>query len=498
MDTFEQDSAAFLEWFRCSEGTRVCSKIQIADLRGADAGRGIIATQRIDQDEELFAIPKSLVLHAQTSSLSKYLNHPLPDSDPWLPLITTILYELLRREDSAWAPYLSLLPSRFDTLMFWSDEELAQLRGSAVVNKIGKAGAEDAWRQTIIPFMLDHADLFPTSAHSREEKMTELVYLCHRAGSLIMAYAFDIDKEDTDEVADGNSDAESSLVSDDEEEDTFKGMVPFADLLNADADRNNARLFQEDGYLIMKATAHINAGDEIFNDYGSLPRSDLLRMYGYITPNYAQYDVVELAQQDIVATARNITKDISKTQNDGLNALDEIGLLEDGYTIQCLPRGIGKMVDVIPAELHMLVRALTCDLGNEASSHERKLCNGIKDDVSIEEASLLGAVCTKRLIDYFTSVEQDDELLRKLDASTSPESATANVSSHRMKMAVHVRKGEKEILHAVIKLCQEHITSRTSSMRNDANGTKRKHQGESGRATEKEKMYKKSKKDGFR
>jgi SET domain-containing protein 6 len=55
-----------------------------------------------------------------------------------------------------------------------------------------------------------------------------------------------------------------------------------------------ARLFQEEGALVMRAIKPINTGDEIFNDYGELPRSDLLRRYGYVTNNYAQYDVAEL------------------------------------------------------------------------------------------------------------------------------------------------------------------------------------------------------------
>lgn len=44
----------------------------------------------------------------------------------------------------------------------------------------------------------------------------------------------------------------------------------------------------------MKATKAIKAGEEVLNDYGPLPRSDLLRRYGYITDRYAQYDVVEV------------------------------------------------------------------------------------------------------------------------------------------------------------------------------------------------------------
>lgn len=44
----------------------------------------------------------------------------------------------------------------------------------------------------------------------------------------------------------------------------------------------------------MVALKPIKKGEEIFNDYGSLPRSDLLRRYGYITDQYKEWDVVEI------------------------------------------------------------------------------------------------------------------------------------------------------------------------------------------------------------
>jgi hypothetical protein len=44
----------------------------------------------------------------------------------------------------------------------------------------------------------------------------------------------------------------------------------------------------------MIAIKKIEAGQEILNDYGSLPRSDLLRRYGYLTEEYKKWDVVEI------------------------------------------------------------------------------------------------------------------------------------------------------------------------------------------------------------
>ena len=44
----------------------------------------------------------------------------------------------------------------------------------------------------------------------------------------------------------------------------------------------------------MRATRRIAGNEQIFNDYGEIPRADLLRRYGYVTENYTRYDVVEL------------------------------------------------------------------------------------------------------------------------------------------------------------------------------------------------------------
>ena len=206
--------------------------------------------------------------------------------------------------------------------MFWNPAELAELEGSAVLDKIGRTEAEEDFKETIIPFMKTHTSLFPIDNDGGDSNFMQLAHL---AGSLIMAYAFDLGKnDDTEEEA-----VEDGFIEDDEE-DPAKGLVPFADMLNADADRNNvsgdcildracadgiqARLFHEEEFLIMKATRRIRAGDEIFNDYGQLPRSDLLRMYGYITGNYAQYDVVEISSQVIYDAAEDIRKKYKKAQ----------------------------------------------------------------------------------------------------------------------------------------------------------------------------------------
>lgn len=53
----------------------------------------------------------------------------------------------------------------------------------------------------------------------------------------------------------------------------------------------------------MIASKTIRKGQQIFNDYGHRPRSDLLRRYGYITENAKKWDVVELDVDSVLEVA---------------------------------------------------------------------------------------------------------------------------------------------------------------------------------------------------
>ena len=208
----------------------VCLRYSVISFAHADR-LFAVARSVIDKDEELFAVPRSLVLDVKNSNLHEHIRESLQDFGPWLSLTTVIIHEYMRQETSKWYPYFRVLPTTFDTLMFWSVEELAELQGSAVLEKIGKAAAEAEWKTTIIPFMRKYPDLFPVADADAE---SHLVSLAHMAASLIMAYAFDLETDDEK----GEEGGEVGLAEEDEEV-SEKGMVPFADMLNANADKNN-------------------------------------------------------------------------------------------------------------------------------------------------------------------------------------------------------------------------------------------------------------------
>lgn len=200
-----------------------------------------MARSSILEGEELFSIPRNLILAVQNSELRNLLGPDLEALGPWLSLMLVMLFEYSKGTNSKWAAYFRVLPTRFDTLMFWSSEELRELQASAIVDKIGKKGADESILQSIVPVVRANSNLFPpvhgVPSYEGDAGAAALLELAHVMGSLIMAYAFDIEKPETED--DDVDDNDESYMTDDEDEQLPKGMVPLADLLNADADRNN-------------------------------------------------------------------------------------------------------------------------------------------------------------------------------------------------------------------------------------------------------------------
>lgn len=152
-----------------------------------------------------------------------------------------MIYEDGLGEKSTWWPYLNILPRDFDTLIYWSSDELAELQGSAVLDKIGKTDADESFKKCLLPLVQQNAEIFGrhAQAFAGTDAESALLGLAHRMATLIMAYGFDLEAgsstsgdEDEDE-ADGSSQSAYELN---------KGMVPLADLFNADGDLNNVGL----------------------------------------------------------------------------------------------------------------------------------------------------------------------------------------------------------------------------------------------------------------
>ncbi|KAG1725403.1 uncharacterized protein EDB91DRAFT_90561 [Suillus paluster] len=462
----------FVAWFQHHSGVLDTSMMGITDFPGS--GRGAIALRDIPENHTIFTLPRFLTLSTRTSTLPstfgieawrKYKLHK-----GWVGLILCMMWEEAQGNQGKWITYLASLPTQFDTPMFWSDEELQELQGTAVVDKIGRVEAERDYHEKLVPAIKTRPDLFPSNK-------IDTWYTLHRyhiTGSRILSRSFHVERwegeveqdselvpeEDNNEDAHANTsigsamDVDDSGVddkgvdeagndsdSDDEDtEDTSNiAMVPMADLLNARYDSVNAKLFYEKHHLHMVTTKPIKAGEQIFNTYGDLPNSDLLRRYGYVDlvpcPDLKgalgnPQDVVEI-RADLILKLVCDDDPNDETHQQRIDWwLDEGG--DDVFIVDTEP--------ILPAALISLIRLL---LSQEEWEKAREKGRPPKAKFDRQVSRLLRRILEMRLSTYRSpDLEIDEKLL-------AAESLTLN-----KRHAVIVRLGEKRILAGALEtLC---------------------------------------------
>ncbi|KAL6703072.1 Ribosomal lysine N-methyltransferase 4 [Coniothyrium glycines] len=444
MGDFQATTERFLAWFKSVGGEFRDDLLEIQDLRSRDAGRGIIARKNVPEDTTLFTIPRSAIINIETSELSRKLpnvfdraedneNEDEEPLDSWSSLILVMLYEYLQGEASRWKPYIDVLPTSFDTPIFWSEEELKELEGTILTaEKIGKQESDEMIRSRIIPLVQHNAAIFYANATIRLSE-DDLLALAHQIGSTIMSYAFDLDNgnEQSDDEEDG--------WVEDRDGQTMLGMVPMADILNANAEFN-AHVNHGDNLEVNSLGSGTTAGTEILNYYGPLPSSELLRRYGYTTPEHHRYDVAELPWS-LVRTTLSTYLDISEDLLQDIESNFEDDELEEYFLLERDtgdPSSEGKLsesVDLceIPAELNeqlkLVLKALK-KVKPEIASDKRK-----RDEV---HTSVIAKALATKLSQYPTTAEEDDALLKK------------GGLSRRHRMAVEVRFGEKVLIGEAI------------------------------------------------
>ncbi|KAK2672529.1 hypothetical protein RAB80_012608 [Fusarium oxysporum f. sp. vasinfectum] len=410
---FDGTSESFLRWFKSLPGATFSDAIKIVDLRDRNAGRGIIALEDIPAETTLFTIPRKGIINVETSELPKKIpdafdldkpdDDDAPGLDSWSSLILIMIYEYLQGENSKWKPYFDVLPSSFDTPMFWSDNELDQLQASHMRHKIGKADAENMFQKTLLPIIRSNAEIF----NAGNKTDAELIEIAHRMGSTIMARKVD----------DGNG--------------TNGGHSEC---------RRRAHVNHEEESLTVTSLRPIKAGEEILNYYGPHPNSELLRRYGYVTEKHSRYDVVEIPW-DIVESALTSNFGIPGQVLEQIRgALEEDEEFEDTFVLE---RETGEVNSdgtfAEPARFESMPEDLQEQLKTFLKGIKKAQPDAIPDKRKRDEihqavlAKTLEALVTR----YPTSISEDENLLKQ-------------DLNQRTRMAIAVRLGEKKLLQEAI------------------------------------------------
>ncbi|KAK0476718.1 SET-domain protein [Armillaria novae-zelandiae] len=449
---------AFISWFEHNNGYIDTQHVGFHTFPSSEGGRGSVALQDIPEGHTLFTIPRSLVISTRTSLLPEHFgqdewkNRQLDRG--WAGLILCMM----------WAPYLDTLPNEFDTPMFWAESDLSALKGTSVVDKLGKADAEQDYVEKVLPAIQNRPDLFQPEFNSVHYSLHQY----HVMGSRILSRSFNVEKwedeleddelaaqtnsmdvddpapltsasSDSPERAHGEEVAEDNEEEEEEEEEDASdiSMVPVADLLNARYEAENAKLFYEENELKMVATKCIMKGEQIWNTYGDLPNAELLRRYGHVdllplstggqgNPG----DIVEVRADLVVAV-------VSKR-------CDHSSVVADERIEWWLEEG-GDDIIVIEADLEIPPALISLIKLLSFSSDEWRKVRGKgkppKPKLDSATVDIIKDVLNQRLQQYPTSL-QDDEI------------ALSGELSLHLRNATIVRLGEKRILHGALQAMQ--------------------------------------------
>jgi len=119
---------AFIEWARA--GGVQSEAVEIAIFPGY--GLGLRAKRDIEADEEVLSVPRPLMFSEEHLSESdqKLLNFCPQMSN--LNLAYALVIEKMKGASSSWYPYINTLPSRYNTVLYFTAEQMQRLRGTSV------------------------------------------------------------------------------------------------------------------------------------------------------------------------------------------------------------------------------------------------------------------------------------------------------------------------------------------------------------------------------
>ncbi|KAK7473222.1 Ribosomal lysine N-methyltransferase 4 [Stygiomarasmius scandens] len=459
----DPDLNSFIAWFQRNHGYIDTNAMGFKGFVPSEGGRGAVALKDLPEGHVLFTIPRSLTLSTRNSSLPKRLGMQFWKEKGldkgWTGLILCMMWETAQGVSSKWAEYLETLPKSFDTPMFWDKNNLGELAGTYVVDKLGKDDAERTYNEVLLPVVRSRPDLFPTDLIADYYSMEQY----HIMGSRILSRSFDVERWEGDEGNSDNDEAAETSVgsamdvdqpahsltddsarneepSDEEEEDDIDvSMVPVADLLNARYRTENAKLFYESTELKMLTTKPVSMGEQIWNTYGDLPNAELLRRYGHVDlmplPGGGKGNPGDVAEirADLIVSA--LSEHPGRFPESKVQEVIDWYLDEGGDDVLVIESDLE-----LPSQLLTLIRLLL--LSPEEFKKTRDKGKLPKNKVDLPLLDIAIRALQLRAEEYPTTVEEDESLLR----------GDLPLNKYH---AIVVRLGEKNILRGCLQKAEE-------------------------------------------
>jgi [ribulose-bisphosphate carboxylase]-lysine N-methyltransferase len=413
-DAGKSKEAALVEWLEAN-GVRLSDKAgwgvpaHALRVEGStmedfeDSGRGILARTSIRNGDPFMTVPGELIMTKDVAE--RVLPFSIGDVGEYLALALLLMYERARGDESFWAPYIEILPTAEEVgqTWLWSDEDLAKLEGSNVVDDTASLSEKLQREYGTIQTILAQAGLQDDPRFGFETFQWAMSMLFSRA----------INLREVDKVA----------------------LVPYADLLNHSPYVSSGFFFNQiplsggKRQVVLYADRDYAKGDQVLITYGQKSNAELALLYGFVVDRNL-YDEVQLRVALAPDDARFEEKAAFLTRQ-RLKPAMTFPLLIDRYS--------NELIQFLRLACLTESGSLDSFAYNEPISvaNERAALTALRDG------------CENALRRYAETEQEDAALMDNGRLFT--------MLSRNQRMAVKLRRNEKRILLRTIRVCETQL-----------------------------------------
>lgn len=418
---------SFVEWM--TKHDVKMGPVELAEL--PLYGCCVKAKKHINSGELLFSIPQELMLTTETatkSSIGHFINNdPILSQMPNVALAFHVLNELYDPK-SFWKPYLDALPSSYDTVMYFSPDEITELKGSPAFDDALKMCRNIA-RQYSYFYSLLQKSVDPTLSNLR----ANFTYNDYRwAVSTVMTRQNLIPSQE--EIVEGDG-KEKQLVP------LVNALIPLWDFCNHQDGQFSTDFHPESRRTVCQAGRDFGAGEQVFIFYGTRTCAEQLIHNGFVDTNNSHDALtlkIGLSKSDPLAGQRAAL-------------LCKLHILSDekisgpiAFQLKAGPQPVDGQLLAFLRLFCMTKDSLDRWLQSDNASNLMHEECGIETEVDDKSWSFLKARCQLLLQLYPTTKEAD---LKMLEEDLIP---------HR-RMCVLLRLAEKRILLSAIECAGQRI-----------------------------------------
>ncbi|KMZ71059.1 [Fructose-bisphosphate aldolase]-lysine N-methyltransferase,chloroplastic [Zostera marina] len=374
-------------------------------------GMGLVAREDLGKGELVVEVPKSLWIN-NDSVMASGIGSVCGGLKPWVSISLFLLTEKGKGIKSDWKPYLDILPEVTDSPLFWSEEDLLEIKGTQLLQTtLGlKEYIKFEFQRVEEDVILPNKHMFP-STFSLPDFFWAFGILRSRAFPRLGDYDL--------------------------------SLIPLADFINHGSgittrycpwEIGTKGIFSQKLFFSLKTPVYVKAGDQVFIQYDlDKSNAELALDYGFIenNPNRNTYTLtLEIAESDPFYDDK---LDIAESNGMGKTAYFDI-VLGQPLPTQMLPYlRLAALGGTDAFLLESIFRKPVWDHLElpVSQSNEEFICKVIRK------------ACESALSAHQTTIEQDERIMEQ--GNLDP----------RLGIAVGIRIGEKKILKMIDGIFQD-------------------------------------------